>query len=97
MKDHVSNSVFSAYFLFFSFHSLIDRVSYGLAGTGTTRTLENSDGGSEVVDPSGGTESSSDDSGRGDEIVGESVVEVALDWEAISRIFNVAEPGLMMT
>jgi len=41
-------------------------------------TLENSDSGREVVDPPGGLERRDNDAGRGYEIVGESVVEVAL-------------------
>ena len=45
---------------------------------GKGRTLENADGGGKVVDPPGGLEGSGDDGGRGDEIVGEGVVEVAL-------------------
>ena len=42
------------------------------------RTLENPDSGGEVVDTPGGTESGGDDGRRGDEIVGEAVVQVTL-------------------
>jgi hypothetical protein len=42
------------------------------------RTLEDADSGSKVVDPPGSLESSDDDRGRGNEIVSESVVEIAL-------------------
>lgn len=45
---------------------------------GKGRTLEDTNGGGEVVDPSSGFESSDDDGGRGDEIVGEGVVQIAL-------------------
>lgn len=41
-------------------------------------TFEDADGGSKVVDPPGSLEGSGDDGRRGDEIVGEGVVEVAL-------------------
>jgi len=46
-------------------------------------TLENTDGGGEVVHPAGGLQGSDDDAGRGDKIVGEGVVEVALELEDI--------------
>lgn len=42
------------------------------------RTLKDADGGREVVDPPSGAESGGEDGGGGDEIVGESVVQVAL-------------------
>jgi hypothetical protein len=42
------------------------------------RTLKNSDSRGEVVDTSGSADSSSDDRGRGNEIVGEAVVQVSL-------------------
>lgn len=42
------------------------------------RTLKNADGSGKVVDPPGGLEGSSDDYGRGDKVVGEGVVQVAL-------------------
>lgn len=42
------------------------------------RTLEDADGGGKVVDAAGSLEGSSDDGDGGNEIVGESVVEVAL-------------------
>lgn len=45
---------------------------------GEERTLENSDGGREVVDPSGGLEGGNDDRWRGNKIVCESVVQVSL-------------------
>jgi hypothetical protein len=45
---------------------------------GGSRTLENSDGRGEVVDTPGSAESGGDDGGRGDEIVGEAVVQVSL-------------------
>lgn len=41
-------------------------------------TLEDSDRSGEVVDAAGGAESGNDDGGRGDEIVCEGVVQVAL-------------------
>ena len=42
------------------------------------RTLEDSDGGGEVVDSTGGLEGGDNDGRSGDEIVGEGVVQVAL-------------------
>jgi hypothetical protein len=42
------------------------------------RTLEDADGGGEVVDSPGGPEGGGHDGGGGDEIVGEGVVQVAL-------------------
>lgn len=42
------------------------------------RTLEDSDSRGEIVDAPGGLESGGDDRGRGDEIVGEAVVQVSL-------------------
>lgn len=42
------------------------------------RTFEDADSSAEVVDSTGGLEGSGDDGGRGDKIVGESVVEVTL-------------------
>ena len=42
------------------------------------RTLEDSDSRGEIVDAPGGLESGSDDRGRGNEIVGEAVVQVSL-------------------
>jgi len=47
------------------------------------RTLEYPDGGREVVDAPGGSEGSDDNAGRGHEIVGEGVVEVALQLEDV--------------
>lgn len=44
----------------------------------TTRTFENPDSRGEVVDTPGGAERSSKHGWRGDEIVGEAVVQVAL-------------------
>jgi hypothetical protein len=41
-------------------------------------TLKNSDGRGEVVDTPGSADSGGDDRGRGDEIVGEAVVQVSL-------------------
>ena len=41
-------------------------------------TFENADGGREVVDPPCGLQGSDNNGGGGDEIVGEGVVEVAL-------------------
>jgi hypothetical protein len=55
---------------------------------GLGRTLENANGGREVVDPPGGPESSGEDGGGGNEIVGEGVVQVALWWK-----FESAEAG----
>lgn len=52
---------------------------------GLTRTLEDADSGGEVVDSPGGAESSGEDGGRGDKIVGEGVVEVAL-WLLRARV-----------
>lgn len=49
------------------------------------RTLEDSDGGREVVDPSGGLESGNDDGWGGNEIVGKGVVQVAL-WCRVSDV-----------
>ena len=43
------------------------------------RTFENADSSSKVVDSPGGLEGGGDDGGRGDEVVGEGVVEVALE------------------
>lgn len=43
------------------------------------RTLEDADGGGEVVDPPGSLERGDDDASGRDKIVGESVVEVALE------------------
>lgn len=49
------------------------------------RTFENADSSSKVVDSPGGLEGSGDDGGRRDEIVGEGVVEVALEkWVSFS-------------
>jgi len=45
---------------------------------GVLRTLENSDSRGEVVNAPGSAESGGDDGGRGDEIVGEAVVQVSL-------------------
>jgi hypothetical protein len=47
------------------------------------RTLEYPDGGREVVDAPGGSEGGDDDAGGGHEIVGEGVVEVALQLEDV--------------
>lgn len=47
-------------------------------------TLENTDGGREVVDTAGGLQGGSEDLNGGDEIVGEAVVQVALDWESVT-------------
>jgi hypothetical protein len=52
------------------------------------RTLEYPDGGREVVDAPGGSESGDDDAGRRHEIVGESVVEVALQLEDVLHAFE---------
>lgn len=54
------------------------------------RTLENTDGGGEVVDTASGLKGGSEDLNGGDEIVGEAVVQVALDgadqsWMLIRR------------
>lgn len=43
------------------------------------RTFEDPDGGGEIVDSSRGSQSGGDDGRRWDEIVGEAVVEVALE------------------
>lgn len=43
------------------------------------RTLEDADGGGEVVDAAGGLQSCGEDLDGGDEIVGEAVVEIPLD------------------
>jgi hypothetical protein len=51
-----------------------------LGDRGSSHTLEDADGGREVVDTAGGFQGGGDDLGRGDEIVGEGVVEVALWW-----------------
>lgn len=42
------------------------------------RTLEDADGSGKVVDAAGGLEGGGNDGGRGDEIVGKGVVQVAL-------------------
>jgi hypothetical protein len=42
------------------------------------RTLEDSHGGGEVVDSPGGAQGRDDDGGRGNEIVGKAIVQVAL-------------------
>lgn len=47
------------------------------------RTLKDSHGGGEVVDAAGGLKSGDDDGGRRDEIVGEGVVQVALQLEHV--------------
>jgi hypothetical protein len=47
-------------------------------GDKSIRTLKDAHGGGEIVDPPGGTESSRQDGGGRDEIVGEGVVQVAL-------------------
>lgn len=52
------------------------------------RTFENPDGGSKVVDSSGGLEGSGDDRGRGHEIVGKGVVEVALKYD-LSKSYDI--------
>jgi hypothetical protein len=52
------------------------------------RTLEYPDGGGEVVDAAGGSEGSDDNAGRGDEIVGESVVEVTLQLEDVLDVLE---------
>lgn len=56
--------------------------AYGLLGAESwhwrSRTLEDSDSRGEVVDTPGSAESGSDDRRRGDQIVGEAVVEVSL-------------------
>lgn len=41
-------------------------------------TLEDADGGSKVVDTTGGLQSGGDDGGGGNQVVGEGVVEVTL-------------------
>lgn len=46
-------------------------------------TLEYSHGGGKVIDPPGGPEGGGDDGGRGDQVVGEGVVEVALQLEDV--------------
>ena len=55
---------------------------------GLSRTLEDPDGGGVVVDSPGSPEGGGEDGGRGDEIVGEGVVQVAL-WLGIES----AGPG----
>lgn len=61
----------------------------GVVGTSKTgHTLENSHSRREVVDAARGAKSGGDDGGRGDEIVGEAVVEVPLalcQFAALSR------------
>lgn len=49
-----------------------------LCGSVFCHTLEDAHGGREVVDPPGGPERGRADGGRGDQIVGEGVVQVAL-------------------
>jgi hypothetical protein len=57
-------------------------------------TLEDADSGSKVVDPPGSLESSDDDGGRGNEIVSEGVVEIALELEnVLNTIKLLLEPG----
>lgn len=63
---------------------------------GGSRTLENSDGRGEVVDTPGSAESGGDDRGRGDEIVGEAVVQVSLrssQFSAPARRSSRAHPS----
>ena len=55
---------------------------------GGKRTLEYPDGGGKVVDAPGGSEGSDDDAGRGNEIVGESVVEVTLQLEDVLDVLE---------
>jgi len=59
------------------------------------RTLEDPHGGGEVVDPPGSAQSGDDDRRRGDEIVGEAVVQVALDSYQLIAPFlpAVSQPG----
>jgi hypothetical protein len=52
------------------------------------RTLENTDGGGEVVDTAGGLEGGSEDLDGGDKIVGEAVVQVALDKSNQSLVLS---------
>lgn len=47
-------------------------------------TLENPDGGREVVDAAGGLQGRGEDLDGGDEIVGEAVVQVALSSDRVS-------------
>lgn len=60
-------------------------------GAAFWRTFENADGSSKVVDSPGSLEGSGDDRGRGDEIVGEGVVEVALKYD-LSTSYDMWEP-----
>ena len=55
---------------------------------GEKHTLEYPDGGGEVVDAPGGSEGSDDNAGGGDKIVGESVVEVALQLEDVLDVLE---------
>jgi hypothetical protein len=58
----------------------------------SSRTFEDADGGSKVVDSPSGLEGGGDDGGRGDEIVGEGVVQVALVLWLASVSFIVVRP-----
>lgn len=59
----------------------VDRNQYFPHGFGWEfRTLEDPDSGGEVVDSPRSPEGSGNNGGRGDEIVGEGVVQVALCW-----------------
>jgi hypothetical protein len=57
------------------------------------RTLENPDSGGKVVDTPGSFESGGDDRRRGDEIVGEAVVQVSLC--GVSRVGSIAARPLI--
>lgn len=62
-----------------------------MTGSGSL-TLEDADSGREVVDAAGSLESGGENGGGGDEIVSESVVQVALisAWQRQSRCFFLA-------
>jgi hypothetical protein len=60
----------------------------GLRACREKRTLEYPDGSREVVDAPGGSEGSDDNAGRGDKIVGESVVQVTLQLEDVLHVLE---------
>ena len=62
-------------------------------GLGWVHTLEDADGGGEVVDSPGGLEGGGEDGGGGDEIVGEGVVQVALLSEGSFGSASVGDNG----
>lgn len=60
----------------------------GRVQPGKALTLEDTDGSREVVDTAGSLQGSDDDGRRGDEIVGEGVVEVALELKDVLDVIE---------